>query len=560
MTPATGRSRRSARAALAALLLTLALPVASFGGGGGYQTPSPSMMVPINSSGAAFTALINSGESPFGILFEGLPDGIGVVPGPGATPTYVDLYVNHEQSHVPFGLVTNPAGTAVFADGTGLSDPHDSSVTRVRVDLATKSIIETEVVLPSSAGFIRFCSNFVVSGSGFAHPVLFTNEESNDALPIPNGATYGIDPSLAASSSRQAGYTVALDTVTGDYMPIPGMGRHNHENQVLIPGGWHKQLAFLSGDDTFTAPGSQLYMYLADDANAVLKDKGHLYGFQVNAVDGAHVSWADPFNNANDYLDLTAGHSFSGRFVKVPDAIAEGTTGVLPQTALENWSNENNIFQFIRVEDIAYDPDNPRVVYFADTGSTVQHSVAATGPTAGRMIAGGSPQRGRVFQMVLNASDPKLVDSLTILADGNSSSSNFVRPDNIAVGRDSIMIQEDNPNSRLWKYSFGSSTWNAVAIVDSVPANTTINDPGENSGIIDMSPWLGAGWWALDVQAHQDANQDLTGVHVDQYVNPTYETWAGGPIPPGPVIPPGGNQYRFHREKGQLLFMYLAGS
>lgn len=555
MTPAIGRPQRSTRALLAALLITLALPAASFGGAGGYQTGSPSMMVPLGSSGATFTALINSGENPFGTVFEGLPDGIGVVPGPGATPSYVDLYVNHEQSHVPFGLNAN----SVYADGTGPGDPHDSSVTRVRVDLATKSITETEVVLPGSAGFIRFCSNFVVSGSGFSHPILFTNEESNDAVPIPGGATYGTDPSLAASvpPARQAGYTVALDTVTGDYMRIPGMGRHNHENQVLIPGGWAHRLAFLSGDDTFTAPGSQLYMYLADDASGVLNDTGHLYALRVTAADGNKVPPGNPFNGANDYLDLTAGETFSGKFIQVPDEIADGTTAALPQTGLEDWSNANNVFQFIRVEDIAYDPDNPRVVYFADTGSTVSPNA-----TTGRMQAGGTAQRGRVFQLVLNEKDPKVFDSLTVLADGNSLSSNFTRPDNIAVGHDSILIQEDATNSRVWLYTLSAATptWTAVAKVDSVPADTVIADPGESSGIVDMSAWLGAGWWALDVQAHQDTNTANPTVHTDQFLDPTFYTWAGGPVPPGPVIPPGGNQYRFHREKGQLLLMFLAGS
>ena len=41
-----------------------------------------------------------------------------------------------------------------------------------------------------------------------------------------------------------------------------------------------------------------------------------------------------------------------------------------PQWVLEHWSNENNVFQFIRVEDIAYDrrPGMSKVVYLADTG------------------------------------------------------------------------------------------------------------------------------------------------------------------------------------------------
>jgi len=540
------RQRISVRALVIAAAFVVAIPANALGVTGPYMAPLV--------SGVTFTALVNSGDVLFGDTFEGLPDGIGVVPGPGSPPTYVDLYVNHEQSHVPFGINAN----SVYADGTGINDPHDSSVTRVRIDLATKAITDMEVVLPGSAGFIRFCSSTIVNGFGFAHPMLFTNEESNDVLPVPGSATYGADPSV--SPNRQAGYTVVLDTVTGDYMPIPGMGRHNHENQVLIPGGWKKQLAFLSGDDTFSAPGSQLYMYVADDANAVLKDKGHLWAFQVTAADGAHVAPGDPFNNANDYLDLTAGHTFSGKFIKVPDDIARGTTSALPQTALENWSDENNIFEFIRVEDIQYDPDSPRTVYFADTGSSVSHSADLTGAKAGRMTAGGSAQRGRIFKMVLNEKDPKVVDSLTILADGNATASNFIRPDNLEVGHDSIMVQEDNPGSRLWMYSLGSGSWTAIAKVDSNPGDTTTTDPGENSGIIDMSEWLGDGWWALDVQAHQDTNTANPTIHTDQFLDTTFYTWDGGPVPPGPVIPPGGASYRYHRENGQLLLMYLPGS
>ena len=64
----------------------------------------------------------------------------------------------------------------------------------------------------------------------------------------------------------------------------------------------------------------------------------------------------------------TTGRASSSRS---PTTSRDGTDALdRPQTALENWSNANNVFQFVRVEDIAYDPDNPRVVYFADTGST----------------------------------------------------------------------------------------------------------------------------------------------------------------------------------------------
>jgi hypothetical protein len=532
--------RMSVRTLVIAAAFVVAIPANALGVTGSYMAPLV--------AGVTFTPLINSGDVAFGDTFEGLPDGIGVVPGPGANPTYVDLYVNHEQSHVPFGL----NGFSVYADGLGINDPHDSSVTRVRIDLATKAITDMEVVLPSSAGFIRFCSSTVVRGNGFAHPMLFTNEESNDVLPVPANATYGADPAVAPN--RQAGYTVVLDTVTGEYKPIPGMGRHNHENQVLVPGGWDHKLAFLSGDDTFTAPGSQLYMYLANNASDVLADAGHLYAFRVTAANDAKVAPGNAFNSANDYLDLSGAASFSGKFIQVPDEIARGTTADLPQKALEDWSNANNVFQFIRVEDIAYDPDSPRTIYFADTGSTVQADSAT-----GRMKTGGSGQRGRIFKMVLNDKDPRVVDSLTILADGNNGSSNFNRPDNLDVGHNSIMVQEDTSNSRLWMYSFATGVWTAVAKVDSNPADSSA-DPGENSGVVDMSAWLGDGWWALDVQAHQDTNTATPTIHPDQFLDTTYYTWDGGPVPPGPVIPPGGASYRYHRENGQLLLIYVPGS
>ncbi|QLQ05983.1 MAG: hypothetical protein HZY76_07895 [Anaerolineae bacterium] len=52
---------------------------------------------------------------------------------------------------------------------------------------------------------------------------------------------------------------------------------------------------------------------------------------------------------------LLPGNSVSAHFIPVPRSIALGN-----QTPLENWSNANNVFQFIRVEDMAYDKNDPR--------------------------------------------------------------------------------------------------------------------------------------------------------------------------------------------------------
>lgn len=541
MTPELGRPQRSWRAIVAALALTLTLPASSVGVSG-YNTDSPPYVAFTASvpDGARFVPLIDSGEMAYGDTFEGIPDGIGVVPGP-RRDHYVDLYVAHEQSRVPFGLTA----TTVWADY------QDSSVTRVRVDTKTNAIIDMEVALPASAGFIRFCSAFMAGPQhGFENYTFLLNEESDDNLAVPAGAVYGSDPALAPL--REAGYAVYLDTETGAYDAVPGMGRHNHENSVVVPGGWD-DLVVLSGDDTFNPPSSQLYLYQANDAPDFLADRGSLYAFRVTATHLGEVAETDPFNNANDYLEISPGQSWSGEFILVPPDIAKGEDAVLhPQADLELWSNAANVFQFVRVEDMAYDPDNPRVVYVADTGST---RLKESGVTGRLFRAGSAPANrpwtdtdGRIFQMVLNAEDPLVVDSFSIFAENGLRVANpdltttvlaptlMRSPDNLDVGKKSILVQEDASDAKIWRYSFDEETWTHVA--------TATQAFAETSGVVDVSAWFGSGWWALDVQSHE-INESFINV---------FHTWTTPPIPPG------GDQYRFRRELGQLLLMFIPGS
>jgi hypothetical protein len=507
------RRRRGAASALAiGLALAVSLPTAVLGDHG-FPNPAPYVALTAAVTGGQIVPLINSGDEFQGITFEGIPDGIGVVPGTGT----IDLYVTHEQSHVPF---------------SGFADFQDSSVSRVTVDLAHKQVLGLDVALSPALGFIRFCSAFMAGPEhGFDTYTFFANEESNDIIDVVPDAPYGADPAIAPF--RQAGYAVALDTSDESVTVLSRLGRYNHENTVVVPGGW-KWTATLSSDDTFTAPSSQLYLHTADDPDRLLDDKGQLWALQITAVNGVAVDPFDAFNGANDYLDISGTESFSGRFIHVPTDVARGLTDEAPQTALENWSNENNVFQFIRVEDIDYDPDSPRTIYFTDTGASVQASTATSGPTAGRLVAGGPGQRGRVFKMVLNAKDPRIVDSMTILADGNSASSNFNRPDNIGLSHASIMVQEDTSNAKVWRYDLAAGTWTHVA--------TATQPTAETSGILDVSRWLGAGWWALDVQSH--INKDLGPAGL------TYVT----PITGATLT------YQTRREDGQLLLMQIPGS
>ena len=198
-----GRRRGPVTALTVAMVLAIALPASTLGTA---RFPNPDFeyvtLTPA-AAGGTVVALINSGDTFDGVTFEGIPDGLGVVP-VGKGDRYVDLYVAFEQSHVPF---------------QGFADFEDSSVQRARLDLKTMKLTKLDEVLPPSAGFIRFCSAFMAGpDEGFANYTFFVNEESNDVIDVPAGAPYGADPSTAPY--RQAGYSVALDTKTGSFGQI----------------------------------------------------------------------------------------------------------------------------------------------------------------------------------------------------------------------------------------------------------------------------------------------------------------------------------------------------
>ena len=448
-----------------------------------FLTPQPPAITldPGVPSGSSVLAILSSGEMIDGFRFQGLPDGIGLAP--ASDGSGVDVFVNHEETTVPF---------------FGSSDFQDTSVSRVTLDLSSGAVTAASVALPASEGFLRFCSASMAGpAEGLDNYIFFTGEETNDIVDVAAGATtYGSDPSIAPQ--RQGGYAVILDPASGAFTAVPGLGRLNHENTIVVPGGW-SPIAVLTTDDTFNAPSAQLYLYLANSESHLWTDQGSLWAFQVTRTDEGPVDQADPFNGANDYLDIQPGDDFQGKFIRVPKDVARGVTDVAPQDALEQWSNDNNVFQFIRLEDLAYDKNSPRVVYIADTGRTR----IIPDPATGRMQRGpggtvGSTDNGRIFRMVFNERNPRKVDSFSVYADGDAPGTpEFVamtNPDNIDTSANSLMVQEDTGNAKIWHQDLATGTWSVAA---------TVNDPrGESSGIVDASDWFGAGAWILDVQAH----------------------------------------------------------
>ena len=112
------------------------------------------------------------------------------------------------------------------------------------------------------------------------------------------------------------------------------MGRHNHENDVAVPG--FDDLVVLSGDDTFfttpahaprrTAGVSQLYTYIAADTDALWNDEGDLWAF-VSDTPGVQR-----LLRLRARLDTTESRATSSRCRRTsrPGKKADGTELTLP--------------------------------------------------------------------------------------------------------------------------------------------------------------------------------------------------------------------------------------
>ena len=462
---------------------TVALVTAAAAGAdpAGFRTSQPSLLTPVK-AGVSVEPIISVGDTlKNGYLFEAIPDGISIV---GHGQGRADVYVNHETSTVPFPFTP--------ATGVGFNDFTNAMLSNLKINVQTHGVLDGSYVIPSEANYQRFCSNFLATAEhGFERDLIFTNEEATDVVNRVGTAW----PATPANGSQpeQAGVVVAYDVKSGAYKTIYGMGRHNHENSVAIPGYGHPVV--LSGDDTFTAPSSQLYLYTAGSAAAVWNDTGTLWAFKSDVP------------TINDYGDLTVAGAVSGRFIEVPRAIAVGD-----QTGLENWSNANGVFQFIRVEDIAYDRTTPNVVYIADTGEPR----AVPGPGAAYMTRGpatfrGPYMNGRLFKLVLNASDPTRA-TLSIAHDadaGGYGNPNAIHQlDNLESTARSVLIQEDPGGhnqgisyARIWRYDIATGTTEVVARVNQDQVPTAAPGAWESSGIVDVSDVFGKDMFLADVQA-----------------------------------------------------------
>jgi Alkaline phosphatase PhoX len=598
------RARRSILVTIAAAAIVAAAVVSVASGGpkaAGYNTAQAPMVTyttaPASGAPAGSTAdaIISVGDTIGDYLFESIPDGVAILArGNGRA----DVYVNHETSTVPFPYNPPFGGATPEANQNDFVNTELSLLTftghKIEINKASKAIASLE-------NYQRFCSNYLATAiEGFKQPILFTNEEAQDwvfrsgtAWPGPTSITPG------TAGAEQAGVVVAHDVKNGKTKPIYGMGRHNHENSVAIPG--FDELVMLSGDDTFqTNPpaSSQLYMYTAADEKELWDDEGTLHAFVADGTD-------------DDYFDLQPGETITGNFVAVPENIAKGkaadghelTTADFPgypapsggpslppdgpQWILDQWGNVannpsvegNNVFDFIRLEDIAYDKRSgmSNVVYIADSGRATD---GAADPLT-------KSTNGRIYKMVLDpdgTGDPTEAE-ISILVQGDDSPTGRLgvpalspaslneihQPDNVETTVNGNLLVTEDPSSanqydppqganetsaRLWKVPLGNPEAGKVPLlavdqaldenanaalgaVDVDAATAARLGAWESSGIVDASAAFGAGAFFLTIQAHS--------------------YWVAKQAGPDVLNAPNGPDYFFKREGGQLILLTMPG-
>jgi len=424
-----------------------------------FQAVSASLAGPSTSEPAQAFAIVPSARV-IPIITSG--DAIGSAgyvfgPVPDGLGGYSDgqnlvLYANHELT----------SGGIRKTDGT--SDWKFARVSRLVIDTRTLAVSDATYVVDGSGQYQRFCSaTWVGAAEGFPSGYFFTGEENS------GGAHDGIQLAVGSDGVRHE---------------LPWLGRFAHENEIAIP-GFPGKVVLAGFDDTRGA--SELYLYVANSEADVLSGAGQLYAFASS--EAARSGY------------LAEGQTISGHFVAVPNS------GALSSSQLQAAVNGLGAFPFVRLEDGDYDhrqgpsSTNP-AIYFVDTGAP---TVVCNGVACDAF--------GSIYRMEFDSSNPTENARLTLLQRSRGADVDWASPDNVASGKNSLMIQEDPAYPGFARaqriYNFHTSAsgglvdrGQAVVETDNASCVEPTGNCWETSGIIDASGWLGAGAWLFDVQAH----------------------------------------------------------
>jgi hypothetical protein len=208
---------------------------------------------------------------------------------------------------------------------------------------------------------------------------------------------------------------------------------------------------------------------------------GTVNGIQV-VLNGANVA-----TESRAYCFASAAPAvYTARFTLAADNTAAGTT-------------------FLRPEDGAWDPMNPRDFYFVNTDQMSKTSAGASQAHASRLFRlrfdnVNNLAAGGTIEAVLDGTDVmEMGDNLCVY--------------NTIQGGTRVLLQEDPGNhphsAKTLVYDADTDSLQVILASDSarfgdigVAATAPFTTDEENSGVVDARGTLGLGWFLADMQAH----------------------------------------------------------
>jgi hypothetical protein len=416
----------------------------------------------------------------------GIPDGLGAVKDGDDTL----VYMNHE-----FGstVKTQPVIGGPLYKGSFVSkwvlkengkvESGERAYDTVYVGNTPVGPAAEDVVGNTTRPFSRLCSGSLgTQADGFSLPIYFAGEE---------------DDSMVTSFDPDGGQAVAI--YNNEAHVLPKLGKSAFENilpQRRTDGTSGKTVLLLMEDGPATPLESQLYMYVGQKSTVgTTLDQNGLTNGQLYA------------------LKVTGRTSEAAADVTGAPLGAEWVPVASPETKTSTQLNTDTVaagaYGFARVEDGAFDKDDPNRFYFVTTGQNAVDN-----------------NLGRIYQLDLNVSDPAGAATLKLVVNADAiikaGGDAPVSPDNIDTASGLLMVQEDgttpsriemgkkNRDGSIWRFPIVPSKGGLVASPDRI---VELNPPGrdgvavgpgvwETSGIIDTSTIFGPETWLFDVQAH----------------------------------------------------------
>jgi hypothetical protein len=405
---------------------------------------------------------------------QGIPDGMGQFDNGDGTFT---LLVNHELGATQ-GNVRSHGGTG-------------ASISQWKINKATGAVLGGRDLIRSYqadplnnastavTNFGRFCSADLAAQSAYQFQGFGTSERI-----FTTGEEIGSE-----------GRGTATVVSTGRTYNLPHTGKFSWENAVSSPFAQRKTI--MAGLDD--SGDGQVYFYVGekkatgtganpiDDAGLV---GGNLLGLRIPALNNNSNS-----GTTNRESGAVAASSFSGTRFEMHNF---GDVSSITGAALEAASDTNQVTQFARAEDGAWNPNSPNQFFFVTTSSSRLFRATfddITNPAAG----------GRIDVMFDNATQsndaPQSSDNITVV--------------NGLDGKTHVLIQEDGGTGTddIWLYTVEDNSLLKVATHDS---GYSFAAGAESSGIIPAFDTLGMGWFIINTQAGGTATNpaNVTGGQV----------------------------------------------